>query len=104
MSDYKELDVWGKSMDLVEEIYKITNGFPTVEKFGLISQLRRATISIPSNIAEGSQRKSEKEFVNFIHIAKGSLAELETQIILCNRLGFINSIQNAFWLEKVFKN
>lgn len=77
--DHKDLDVWKKSMDLVESIYKITQIFPDSEKFGLTTQMRRAVVSIPSNIAEGSARKGDKELIQFLHIAIGSLSELETQ-------------------------
>ena len=86
--DHKELDVWKLSMDLVEKVYKITANFPSDEKFGLISQIRRAAISIPSNIAEGAARRSDKELMQFLYISVGSLAELETQLILSKRLGY----------------
>ena len=86
--DHKELDVWKLSMDLVEKLYKITANFPSDEKFGLISQIRRAAISIPSNIAEGAARRSDKELMQFLYISVGSLAELETQLILSKRLGY----------------
>ena len=72
------MEVWKKSMDLVESVYQMTNIFPDSEKFGLTNQIRRAVVSIPSNIAEGSGRKSDKELIQFIHIAIGSLAEVET--------------------------
>ena len=75
-------------MDLVTNIYGITVKFPAEERFGLVQQMRRAAVSIPSNIAEGAARKSPNEFVQFLHIALGSLAELETQLIICERLGF----------------
>ncbi len=83
---YKELKVWQKSMDLVEHIYVLTTKLPISEQFNLISQLQRAAISIPSNIAEGAKRGSILEFKHFIHIANGSAAELETQILLVQRL------------------
>ena len=87
--DHKKLDVWIKSMDLVEKIYKFTLDIPDSEKFGLISQMRRAVVSIPSNIAEGAARKGDKELIQFIHIALGSLAELETQYLITIRLNFV---------------
>lgn len=87
--NHKDLDVWKKSMDLVEEIYKITNTFPESEKFGLTNQIRRASISIPSNISEGAARKTDKEFVQFLYIALGSLSELETQYLIAIRLHYI---------------
>jgi four helix bundle protein len=86
--DHKDLDVWKKSMDLVETIYKLTQTFPDTEKFGLTSQMRRCAVSIPSNIAEGSARKGDKELIHFLHIALGSLSELETQYLIAVRLAF----------------
>ena len=86
--EHKKLDVWIKSMDLVEKIYKFTLDIPDSEKFGLISQMRRSVVSIPSNIAEGAARKGDKELIQFIHIALGSLAELETQYLISVRLNF----------------
>ena len=87
--DHKDLDVWKKSMDLVASIYKLTLNIPDSEKFGLISQMRRSVVSIPSNIAEGAARKGDKELIQFIHIALGSLSELETQYLITLRLGFV---------------
>jgi len=86
---FKELKVWQKSMDLVVDIYTVTTNFPTDEKFGLTSQLRRCAVSIPSNIAEGAGRDSEKEFLYFLSIALGSSFELETQLILSQRLNLL---------------
>jgi four helix bundle protein len=87
--NHKDLDVWKKSMDLVETIYKLTQKFPESEKFGLTSQMRRCAVSIPSNIAEGAARKGDKELIHFLHIALGSLSELETQYLIAMRLAFI---------------
>ena len=87
--DHKELDVWKKSMDLVESIYTLTQRFPDVEKYGLTSQMRRAAVSIPSNIAEGAARKGNKELLQFLYIAIDSLSELETQYLIAIRLTFI---------------
>lgn len=87
---YKKLKIWQNGMDLVTEIYHLTQNFPSEERFGLISQMRRSAISVPSNIAEGSQRTSNKEFAHFILIAKGSLAELETQAFLSERLNYLS--------------
>jgi four helix bundle protein len=78
---YRKLKIWQKGMELMKMIYELSRLFPKEEMFGLTSQMRRAAISIPSNIAEGSQRTSNKEFANFVLIAKGSLAELETQVL-----------------------
>jgi len=86
---YSELVVWQKAMDLVTEIYKITATFPGDERFGLSSQVRRAAVSVPSNIAEGHGRKSTASYLNFLSIACGSLMELETQIQIAARLDFI---------------
>ena len=90
--DHKEMDVWQKSMDLVEAIYALSSQFLPDERFGLTSQIRRAAVSIPSNIAEGAARKSDKEFIQFISIALGSLSEVETQYQLAIRLKFINNL------------
>jgi four helix bundle protein len=87
---YRDLLVWQKGMVLAKEIYKITAGFPSEEKFGLISQMRRAVVSIPSNIAEGQARNTTGEFVQFISYAEGSLAELDTQLALAIDLGFLS--------------
>lgn len=86
--------VWEKSIQLVTDIYRLTKTFPKEEIYGLISQMQRAAVSIPSNIAEGNERNSKKEFIHFLHIARGSLAELETQIIISERLGYINQNQS----------
>ena len=86
VKSYKDLIVWQKSMDLVILIYELTSKFPKSELFGIISQMRRAVVSIPSNIAEGWGRKSSKEFYQFVSISYGSALELETQLILAKRL------------------
>ena len=93
INSYKDLIVWQKSMDLVMMIYQATKVFPKEELYGLTSQLRRAVVSVPSNIAEGHARKSTAEFKNFLSIARGSLAEGETQILIAQRLGYINHQQ-----------
>ena len=89
MGNYKELKVWQESVDFVVEIYRISTKFPIEEKFGIISQIRRAAVSIPSNIAEGATAKSTKTFSKFIAIARGSLSEVETQLLISYKLGFI---------------
>ena len=83
---HRDLKVWQLSMDLVENIYAYTSGFPDTEKFGLVNQMRRAAVSVPSNIAEGAARRSKKEFLRYLHISRGSLAELHTQMQLSERL------------------
>ncbi len=92
ITSYKDLIVWQKSMDLVTLIYKITDKFPKTEIYGLTSQMRRCAVSIPSNIAEGSARKTRRDYGQFLHIAYGSGAELETQAEIAKRLGFNNSL------------
>lgn len=86
---YRDLLVWQKSILLAKTIYKLTTEFPSEEKFGLISQMRRAAVSVPSNIAEGQARNTTGEFVQFISHAEGSLAELDTQLTLAAELGFL---------------
>ncbi|MEZ5053688.1 MAG: four helix bundle protein [Chitinophagales bacterium] len=88
--DFKKLNVWMKSMDLSVLIYNITIQFPKEEFYALVSQLKRSAVSIPSNIAEGSGRNSDKEFIQFLSIAYGSSCELDTQIELSKRLNFIS--------------
>jgi len=90
MQTHKDLDVWKLGMDLVEKIYLITKDFPKEEMYGLTSQMRRSAVSIPSNIAEGAARKGNKEFLQFLYIALGSLSELETQILISKRLGYLS--------------
>ncbi len=86
---HKNLDVWKISMALVEELYKVTAAFPKHEMYGLTSQMRRAAVSIPSNISEGAARQTKKELVNFLHIAQGSLSELDTQLDISVMLEYI---------------
>ena len=101
MHNYNNLQIWQQAMNLVEDIYKLTASFPTEEKFGLVSQMTRAAVSIPSNIAEGAGRNSDKDFAHFISIAIGSLYELNTQIVLSERLGYINQIQSQELQKKL---
>jgi len=91
MNSYKDLIVWQKSIDLVVEIYRLTDLFPKSEIYGLTNQMRRSAVSIPSNIAEGYNRKHQQEYIQFIRIAFGSGAELETQIIIVKRLELVLS-------------
>jgi four helix bundle protein len=86
--DYRKLRVWDGAMDLVLRVYRLTLNFPATEKFGLMSQLRKCAVSIPSNIAEGSRRKTDADFCNFLHFAFGSGAEMETQLEIAKRLNF----------------
>ena len=93
IKDYKDLIVWQKAMDLVVEVYALVKFLPKEEVYALSSQIRRAAISIPSNIAEGQARNSTKEFIQFLAIAKGSKAELETQLLLCVKIGYLTDNQ-----------
>jgi four helix bundle protein len=88
---HKKLDAWKLSMDLVFDVYRATEEFPSQERYGLIDQIRRATISIPSNIAEEAARQTKKEFSNYLHIAQGSLSESDTQFELARRLSYVNN-------------
>jgi four helix bundle protein len=92
---YRDLDVWQFGMDIVVETYRVTRTFPADERFGLISQLRRAAVAIPSNIAEGRNRLGAAEFRRFIAIARGSVAEVETQLAVAVALGFIRADEIA---------
>ncbi|MCX6258065.1 MAG: four helix bundle protein [Bacteroidia bacterium] len=90
--DHKDLDIWKESMLLAKEIYLLTGSFPKDEFYGITSQIRRAVVSIPSNIAEGAARNSDKEFIQFLYISLGSLAETETQMLLAHDLELINNL------------
>ncbi|TDQ17068.1 four helix bundle protein [Algoriphagus boseongensis] len=98
MHNFKELKVWQKSVDLAVKIYTSTKSFPSEEKFGLISQMRRAAVSIPSNIAEGCAKTSSKSFSNSLEVSLGESFELETQMIISEKVGILNS-ENAKDLE-----
>ncbi len=86
--NHKELEVWKKSMDLVVEVYALSDCFPKAEQYGLTNQIRRAAVSVPSNIAEGAARETIKDNMRFITIASGSLSELETQLLIAKRLSY----------------
>lgn len=90
---YKELKIWQKGMGLVKDVYRVTETFPPGERYGLAAQLRRAAVSIPSNIAEGQARNGTREFLQFLSHASGSLAELETQILLSLELGYCSQLE-----------
>jgi len=96
MHNLKELKIWNKAIDLTVDVYKATASFPSDERFGLISQSRRSAVSIPSNIAEGAGRNSNKEFSNFLGISNGSSYELQTQLVISNRLSLMddNTLNN----------
>lgn len=91
--NYKDLLAWQKAMDLVEMVYNLTRKFPADELYGLTSQLRRAVVSVPSNIAEGQGRSSKNDFSRFLFIAHGSLREVETQLMIAGRLGYITEME-----------
>ncbi len=91
MRTHKDLDIWKQGIELVEEVYKNTAIFPKEEIYGLTSQMRRAAVSVPSNISEGAARSSKKEFIQFLYVALSSLAELETQTIISEKLGYLQN-------------
>ena len=99
VKSYQDLIVWQKSMELVERVYRMSKVFPKEELYGLSSQIRRAAVSIPSNIAEGQARKSTAEFLNFLSIAQGSRAEVETQTLIAQRLGYVTEKQISYILS-----
>jgi four helix bundle protein len=87
---HRRLEVWKKSMDLVTFVYSKTASYPAEERFGLVGQMRRCAVSIPSNLAEGSARRNDKEFIQFLHVAMGSASELDTQLEISRRLGYLS--------------
>ena len=93
IQNYKDLIVWQKAMDLAEQIHRLSKAFPKEELYGLTSQIRRAAVSVPSNIAEGHARQSTAEFRNFLSIAQGSVAEVETQQLLAQRFEYLTPVQ-----------
>jgi four helix bundle protein len=95
LKGYKKLDVWQKGIEIVELIYEISKKFPKEERYGLTAQMQKAAISIPSNIAEGYSRGYRKDFHRFCQMALGSCSELETQMIIADRLGYLTSINSA---------
>lgn len=110
MNDFRELIVWQKSIDLVEKVYQITNSFPKEEVYSLTSQIKRSAISIPSNIAEGYGRRTTPDFIHFLHIARGSLYEIRTQLEISKRIKYINEtellsmIDNCKEIEKMLNS
>lgn len=101
MRNFREYDIWKSSIQIAKQVYLISELFPSSEKFGLSSQIQRAVISIASNIAEGSARKSEKEFAHFLEIAQGSAFEVETQLILAKEIGYIQESSLVELLETI---
>jgi len=93
MKTHKDLDIWKRGIELVTEVYKLTRNFPREETYGLSSQMQRAAVSYPSNIAEGAARNSKADYSRFVYIALGSLSELETQVIISKNLGYSSDIE-----------
>jgi four helix bundle protein len=104
MHNFRGLNIWKDSMDLARQILQLTKKFPSIERFSLVSQMNRCAISIPSNIAEGSARKSNKEFMQFLRISLGSAFELETQIILSFESGYLNEEVYAKLISRIQTN
>ena len=94
--NHKDLDVWKRAMDLVEQVYVLTSSFPSSEIYGLTAQLRRAAVSVPSNIAEGASRTGDKELLYFLNVATGSIAEIETQLLIGVRLKYVDQQNEIF--------
>lgn len=92
MRPHEKLKLWRRAVDFVVRIYELTNSFPKEEKFGLTSQIRRAAVSVPANIAEGAARQSHKEFVHFLSNAQGSASELSTELLIARRLGYLSQL------------
>ncbi len=95
MRDFKKLEIWNNGIELVKQVYKLSSSFPSEERFGLTSQITRAVVSIPSNIAEGCSRNSEIEFKRFLEIAIGSLFEVQTQLIIARELNFLEESDSS---------
>jgi len=103
IKSYKDLKVWQVAIDMVVDIYRLTGKFPRNESFGLASQIQRATVSIPSNIAEGHARGTSREFHHYLSITLGSTAELETQLIIAEKLGYLEQTTANEMLERIDK-
>jgi four helix bundle protein len=101
--NYKDLKVWQQGVELTKRVYRLTQTLPKEERFGLASQMQRAAVSVPSNIAEGHVRESLKEYIRHLSIATASLAELETQLILCEELGFVDSTSRTNELHELIE-
>ncbi|MGM9831024.1 MAG: four helix bundle protein [Paludibacteraceae bacterium] len=101
MHNFRKLDIWIDGMDLADTIYSVTESFPRHEVYGLSSQMQRAAVSVPSNIAEGSGKGSDKDFSRFLGIALGSLYELETQVLIASRRGYIDTAQSYELTTKI---
>ena len=104
MHRYRDLEIWKSSRKFCSSIYTVTAKFPEVEKFGLISQLRRASVSVPSNIAEGSAKSSDKDFLRFLEISLGSCFEMETQLLVSNDVGFLSQVDLDDLMKELERN
>ena len=101
IKSYRDLDIWKKGMEIVKDVYKITEDFPNHETYGLINQMRRSAVSLPSNVSEGFRRYHNKEYKQFLYIVLGSCAELETQMTISKELGYVAENQEGQILEKL---
>jgi four helix bundle protein len=100
VTDYTQLETWQRAMDLTQAVYALTRSYPRDELYGLVAQTRRAAVSVPSNIAEGQGRGSSREFVRFLAVARGSLCELQTQILLAERFKYIDAERSGKLMEQ----
>ena len=98
---YRDLNIWNVGIELVKDIYKLTEKFPKQEMYGIVSQMRRSAISIPSNVAEGFKRYHNKEYIQFLYVTLGSCAELETQVTIAKELKYIQADKEVILLEKL---
>jgi len=101
MKDFKKLKIWVKGMEIVKQVYQLMSEFPEVEKYGLRSQMNRAAVSIPSNIAEGSAKRSDKEYIKYLEISLGSAYELETQILIASDASFGKGLLRESLLKEI---
>ena len=100
---HKELEIWKRGMRFVSQVYELTSGYPTEERYGLTAQTRRSAVSFPGNIPEGAGRSSRKDFVHFLHISLGSLSELETQLLIAQNLGYLRRSELLEEVEELRK-
>jgi four helix bundle protein len=101
VKDYKDLKIWQKGIEIADKIYSVTDGFPKSELYGLVAQMRKASVSIPSNIAEGFVRNHNKEYKQFLYISLGSCAELETQLIISHKRNYVTNKDLEFLAEEI---
>ena len=101
MRPHQKLEAWSKAIELVTDVYRSTEHFPKEERYGLTGQIRRAAVSIPANLAEGAGRRSQKEFAYFLSNSQGSASELETELIIANKLGYLDEPTFATLIEKL---